>query len=318
MNSPTKPEGKNVDLLFHLDEESLRILLDSFHDGVYLADLEGKVLFWNKEAESITGHPERDVIGQTCADILVHIDDQGNRLCSQDCPVQQTLKDGSARAMEAYLLHRDGYRLPVSLRVIPLRSQEGRIVGAAQIFADVSPKLAMPPGIEDLNRRELLDPLTDTGNQQFLKIALESRFEEMHKYHLSFGLLYADIDQFSHISESYGKETGQKIIRMVAKTLQSNLRFTDIVGRGGADKFLVILMNVDESKLSVVGNKLRLLVQSSYLPLENETIGVTVSMGGVVAKKRESVSELMGRAEKLMLHSKWLGRNRVSLQFEGQ
>jgi diguanylate cyclase (GGDEF)-like protein/PAS domain S-box-containing protein len=318
MKEPTLPGGKNAGLLQALDEATAKLLLDSLHDGIYLADKEGKILFWNKEAEAITGHPEREAMGQTCSDILAHIDDQGKILCTEDCPVQQTLKDGMSRDLEAYLLHRDGYRLPISLRVIPLRDQEGRIAGAAQIFLDVSPKLAMPPGIEDLNRRELLDPLTETGNQQFLKIALDSRLEEMRKFHLSFGFLYVDIDHFSQVTESYGKEMGQKIIRMVAKTLQSNLRFTDIVGRWGADKFLVILLNVDEAKLSVVGNKLRLLVQSSYLPLETETLSVTVSMGGVVAKKRESSSELMGRAEKLMLHSKWLGRNRVSLRFEGQ
>jgi len=309
---------KKFGSLLPLDDNSVRLLLDSLNDGVYLADREGKILFWNKQAESITGHPEHEVLGQTCSDILVHVDDSGKLLCRDDCPVRKTLKDGTSQNLNVYLLHRDGYRLPVAVRVIPLAGQDGAIIGAAQIFTDTSPKLAMPPGIEDLSRRELLDPLTETGNQQYLKIALASRIEEMRRFQLPFGLLYVDIDQFSNIPESYGREMGQKVIRMVAKTLQSNLRFTDIVGRWGMDKFLVILLNVDEAKLNVVGNKLRLLVQSSYLPLPNGSLSVTVSLGAVAAKKRESVSELLERAEKLALHSKWLGRNRVSSRFEGQ
>ncbi len=176
----------------------------------------------------------------------------------------------------------------------------------------------MPPGIDDLGRRELLDPLTETGNQQYLKIALAARIEEMRRFRIPFGILYADIDQFSSIPQSYGREVGQKVIQMVAKTLRSNLRFTDIVGRWGTDKFLLILLNVDEAKLNVVGNKLRLLVQNSYLTLPNGSLSVTISVGAVAAKKRESASELLEQAEKLALHSKWLGRNRVSSRFEGQ
>ncbi len=311
-------EKKELASLLRLDDNGIRLLLDSLNDGIYLADREAKIIFWNKQAESITGHPEQEVLGQTCSDILVHVDDSGNILCRSDCPVRKTLKDGTFQNLNAYLLHRDGYRLPVAIRVIPFTGPDGATVGAAQIFADTSPKLAMPPGIDDLGRRELLDPLTETGNQQYLKIALAARIEEMRRFRIPFGILYADIDQFSSIPQSYGREVGQKVIQMVAKTLRSNLRFTDIVGRWGTDKFLLILLNVDEAKLNVVGNKLRLLVQNSYLTLPNGSLSVTISVGAVAAKKRESASELLEQAEKLALHSKWLGRNRVSSRFEGQ
>lgn len=292
--------------------DAFRTLLNRLREGVYFLDREKRIVFWNKAAEQLTGYREDEVLGRCCSDhILMHLDDQGTILCGERCPSSQCLADGYPMEFNSCFLHKEGYRVPGHVRLLPCRENAGKIVGVAQVFSDISPRLNMPPKTEELERLKLLDAQTESGNKRFLKIYLEARIEEMRKYRLPLGLLFVDIDNFANVNEIYGRIIGDKIIRMVAKSLANNARFTDVVGRWGEDQFLVVLLNVREEKLDVVANKLRLLTQRSGIPVGNAYLGVTVSIGFTEARQRDTVESLIDRAGKLMRHAKRLGKNRV-------
>jgi GGDEF domain-containing protein len=88
------------------------------------------------------------------------------------------------------------------------------------------------------------------------------------------------------------------------------------VGRWDSDEFLLAVLNVDESKLDLVGNKIRLLIEKSNIMVSTRLVRVTVSIGATLAFRVDSLDVLVSRAESLMKHSKWLGRNKVSLKIE--
>src|SRR5689334_15269715 len=112
-------------------------LLELLFDGLYYVDRNKKISFWNKAAEKITGYERAEVTGFCCADnILRHIDDEGHELCLDGCPLSATLFDGQVREAHVYLHHKRGHRVPVSIRVTPIRDAEGEIIGAAEVFAD--------------------------------------------------------------------------------------------------------------------------------------------------------------------------------------
>jgi diguanylate cyclase (GGDEF)-like protein len=134
----------------------------------------------------------------------------------------------------------------------------------------------------------------------------------MQKFGLSFGVLYIDVDRLAEINDLYGRATGDRLLAAIAKTLLNNLRFVDVLGRWEDDAFLAIVANVNEVKLDVVANKLRLLAQNSFIFTNGLSVSTTVSIGATMARRRDTIKEIISRAEKLMLHSKWLGRNRVS------
>jgi len=68
-----------------------------------------------------------------------------------------------------------------------------------------------------------------------------------------------------------------------------------------------------KNRLDIVANKLRLLVAESYITVETGLLNATVSMGATLVQRFDTIESLVKRAEELMLHSKWLGRNKVSL-----
>jgi diguanylate cyclase (GGDEF)-like protein/PAS domain S-box-containing protein len=294
-------------------EKNTLTILNHIHDGVYFIDHECKIFFWNRAAERITGYSESDVKDMTCSDnILNPVDDSGKSLCDENSPVKKALDDGQVYRTDAYILHREGYRIPVSIQSFPLLDEAGKITAAAEIFTDISPKFAMPQRRLELDKMQLLDEQTELGNKRYLEIQLQSRLEDIKKYRIPFGVLYVDVDDLKGVNETHGESVGDQILSVVAKTLSNNVRFIDIVGRWDSDEFLVVILNVDENNLDLVANKLRLLMEQSHIMVNANFVRVTISIGATLATRVDEVEILVKRAQSLMHHSKWLGRNRVS------
>jgi diguanylate cyclase (GGDEF)-like protein/PAS domain S-box-containing protein len=298
-----------------IDRNFTEILLNNIHDGIFFVDQDCRIFFWNKGAEQITGFALSTVSGRICSDNTISpVDESGKNLCDEDCPVKKALSDGQTHTAEAYLQHKEGHRMPVSIRAFPILGEDGEVVAAVETFHDNSPKFIMPQHKKELERMQLLDPLTDVGNQRYLEIYISSRLDEIKKYRIPFGLLYIDVDHLKEVNDTYGKPAGDQVLRAVAQTITNNIRFFDILGRWESDEFLVVVLNVDENKLDFVGNKIRLLIEKSSVLVDSQLVRVTVSVGATLAFRVDSLDVLISRARSLMDHSKWLGRNKVSVK----
>jgi diguanylate cyclase (GGDEF)-like protein/PAS domain S-box-containing protein len=292
------------------------LVFNQVQDGVACIDKDRKIVFWNKAAEQTTGLEGGEILGKQCfEDLSLFVDQDGVNICRERCPVDLTLKDGTIRSLEVYIRHRDGFRLPVSLRILPVFKEDGSIIGAVETFSSTAPRVAIPLSIGELEKMGLIDADTAIANRQYLDMTLRGRLEEFQKFGLSFAVIYVDIDNFNKTLEKFGRFNASKILRTVARTLHKNTRYFDIVGRWSTEEFLVILLNIDESRLDIVANKLRLLVAESYITTETGMLNATVSIGASIVQRYDSIEALIKRTEQLMMHSKWLGKNRVSLSF---
>lgn len=289
-------------------------ILDSLYDGVYFVDRDRKITYWNRGAERISGYESSEVVGRCCADnLLMHVDDKGVNLCNAGCPLAQTIIDGEVRETEVYLQHKDGHRLPVFVRVSPLRDSSGRIVGAVEAFSDNSSKTELIQRIEDLQEMALVDPLTGLANRRCIHMKLRSRIDEMKRYGWTCGVLFIDVDHFKTINDSYGHNIGDSVLMMIARTLSSNLRSYDLLGRYGGEEFVAIIASVNTAQLYSFANRLRVLVEQSSLTSEYGKMRATVSIGATVAQPTDTVEAVIARADQFMYQSKAGGRNRVSV-----
>lgn len=289
-------------------------LLDEMHDGIYMVDSEKKITYWNRSAERLTGFKEAEVKGTPCkGNILMHCDIQGAVLCNKACPVADTLITGKRFEAEVYLQHKEGHRVPVLMCISPITDSKGKITGAVEIFSDHSWSVAAVKKIEELREISLVDALTDTSNRRFLEMNINNMLAGMRRYNLAFGMLFLDIDHFKNINDTYGHDIGDKVLRMVSKSLGSTLRPLDILGRWGGEEFIALLLNTNKENLLAVANRLRLLVENSALPTDKGTINVTISVGGTIAQADDTIHSLVKRADELMYQSKKNGRNRVSV-----
>jgi diguanylate cyclase (GGDEF)-like protein/PAS domain S-box-containing protein len=296
------------------NSEYYKKVLDNLYDGIYFLDKDKKIIFWNKGAERHTGYKNSEVIGKHCWDnILMHVDEKGMKLCDESCPISQTISDCRLREVEVYLHHKEGHRVPVSMRIAPIHDSDAQVVVAVEIFSEKSPKFTMHQKIEELKNLALIDPPTESGNRRYIEMNLKGRLEEMKRYRWSFGILFIDIDHFKNINDRYGHDIGDRILKMVSKTISNSLRSFDVLGRWGGEEFIAVVVNVNEEQLHAISDRLRLLVEQSSIVVGSDTVRATISLGATLTLENDTVYTMVKRADQLMYKSKASGRNCVSM-----
>jgi len=294
------------------DDAFYETLLDNLYDGVYFVDKDRSVTYWNKGAEQITGYTSSEVLGKRCSDnILVHVDRQGTPMCTGICPLAETISKGIEGNQEIYLRHKNGHRVPVIVRVAPIRNDQGEIVGGVEIFTDNIPPSSALERLAELERMAFLDTLTNLANRRYAEINLNARLEEMGRYGWRFGVLFVDIDRFKNINDRHGHNVGDEVLKMVAKTLQNSMRSFDVVSRWGGEEYVIVIANVEGGELVATANRSRALVEQSRVP-SVPSLRITVSIGATIAQENDTVESIIKRADTLMYRSKQTGRNRIS------
>lgn len=302
-------EVRKMDKEFNVYKE----MLDNLYEGVYFVDKDRKITYWNTGAERITGFKAEEVIGHHCHDnILNHVDDHDKQLCLSGCPLHSTLNDGEVREAGVYLHHKDGHRVSVAVRTVPIYDN-GEIIGAVEVFVDDDRQAEMHKTINELKEYALHDQLTELPNRRYADSFLQNRFKEFKELKISFAVAVMDIDNFKSVNDTYGHDVGDKVLRMVGKTLVSAFRKTDMVGRWGGEEFVVILPGISNDNLPGVLEKARALVERSSLRREGAALSVTVSIGATLAEKNDDLESILKRADRALYLSKEAGRNRISL-----
>ena len=300
---------------FALDASLYHGILDQIDDGVYFVDREKRILLWNRSAERITGFPRSEVVGEHCGNRwLCHIDGSGRMLCTNGCPLQRAVDTGVPIEADAFLQHKQGHRIPVRIKTIPLRDRQNRLVCAVEAFRSTADDRSQDHIIEELSHLAMMDDLTMLPNRRHFDMQLDRRLAELGRFGWPFGTLMIDIDRFKRVNDSAGHQMGDEVLRMVARTLSSNCRGLDTIARWGGEEFTAIITNVREDELRLVAEKFRTMVEASGLREgENDPIHVTVSIGGAIARPNETPAELIRRTDEMLYVAKRSGRNRVCI-----
>jgi len=291
-------------------------LIQHLFEGVYIVDQSRKIVFWNSGSEKITGYTAEEVVGEHCYhNILKHVTPDGKELCFDGCPLHHTLATGEIQQNDVYLHHKDGYRVPVSVKTFPLRDADGNITASVEVFTDS--RYQKSNHQENRKLRELLtiDTLTNVPNRRYLEFQLETLVREYKQFKTNFGILFFDIDHFKNVNDTYGHNVGDEILRIVAGTLRNTVRGKDTIGRWGGEEFIGLIKVDSLEGLMILSEKLRVLVEkSSYSMSETEELKVTISVGGTLYRAGESYIDLIQRADELMYYSKQNGRNRSTIK----
>jgi diguanylate cyclase (GGDEF)-like protein/PAS domain S-box-containing protein len=291
-------------------------LLDHMSDGVYFVDRDRCIQYWNEGAYRLTGYQAKDVVGRRCQDnILCHVDYAGKRLCLEGCPLSACIADGSPREANILLRDKQGRRVPVHVRVQPIRGADGTIAGAVEIFSDDSAQIEAQRKTEALNRLAFLDHLTKLPNRRFMEMSLSTALSEYQVHHDPFGVMLIDLDELKNINDTFGHGCGDRALLEVANTLAGSLRTADTVGRWGGDEFLAIMVHADRPVLKSLAERCVAMVkQTSISGNDGKLISLSISVGATLAEGDVTVEEVMQRADQLLYESKTAGRNRATTE----
>lgn len=290
-------------------------LLEQVSDGVYFVNTARRITYWNSGAVELTGYTAAEVLGRRCsAGLLRHVDETGCALCQNGCPLAAVMGDGQRRTAEVYLHHKDGHRVAVTVRGHALTDPDGRIVGSAELFT-VRPNSPYA----DLGRRSPSnsdDPVTGLPTRHLGEFHLATLTAAVTAGQDSLGVVFVDVDHFKVINDTHGHRAGDGVLRMVGRSMATALRRGDLPARWGGEEFLALLPGVDAKGLVAAAERIRMLVENSWMDHAGTRLRVTASVGATLARPGESPGDLVDRADRLMYQSKGAGRNRITTDTE--
>ena len=168
---------------------------------------------------------------------------------------------------------------------------------------------------EDACRLALFDPLTGLYNHRSLQNMLQKEMALSTTHSAAVSIIMVDIDHFRRFNEAFGHDVGDRILRVVAETIQSVLRPEDFAARYGGEEFTIVLPNTDEAFAHLIAEKLRAALTLQDIT-EKEAITnavpLSASLGHATFPQHASVpASLLKAADMALYAAKRAGRNRV-------
>ena len=160
------------------------------------------------------------------------------------------------------------------------------------------------------------DFLTNTSNRAFM----DKKIAELNKTEEQIGVVVCDIDNFKHINDNFNHSVGDQVVQHFVKTLKSHLNEDDYLFRSGGDEFTVFLRNRRFDDSVALLEKIRKAIegQPAETIYNNKPISIayTASFGLYYYKVGDQATMEKGyiHADNLLIESKQLGRNRLSVK----
>jgi two-component system cell cycle response regulator len=158
------------------------------------------------------------------------------------------------------------------------------------------------------------DSLTGIRNRRTFFTLFEQEWRRADRTQAPLSCVMIDVDRFKNLNDTYGHQTGDKVLKQIAHTLDDGLRKSDVLCRYGGEEFCVILPETPVDGAAIWANRQRQAIEELSFPHGEATIKVSASFG--VAKRETEtncVDALVNDADLALLHSKSTTRNTVTL-----
>lgn len=293
-----------------------QITLDCIGDAVLVVDPEGKIIYLNKVAETLTGWSSEMALGLPHEEVFFIID--GTTRQRGISPSQRAISEDRIveLALGSVLIRRDGTGIEIEDSAAPIHNRFGKLAGAVIVFHDASQSQFE---MEKMNYLAQHDFLTDLPNRVLLMERLTQAIGMAKRHHKQVALLFLDLDHFKEINDSFGHAVGDQLLREVAANIVTCVRATDTVCRHGGDEFVILLTEIEERQDTVQVAEKLLAKFSAPRIIDGHEIQVTMSIGiSVYPENGLDADTLIQNADTAMYTSKDNGRNSYQFSHQGQ
>jgi len=183
-----------------------------------------------------------------------------------------------------------------------------------QVLQFVSTQSAIAINNADLYNMAIRDGMTRLYINKYFRERLQEEWNRSVRMKRNLAVVIFDIDYFKSINDTYGHQAGDRVIKELARVLQSNCRSIDIPCRYGGEEFTVILPETGKEEAVIFAERIRGIAEGLRIEYEESTIRLSVS-GGIASLPElqpKDSNELMEMADLALYHAKKSGRNSVA------
>jgi len=158
----------------------------------------------------------------------------------------------------------------------------------------------------------IVDGLTQIYNKRYLQESLEREIVRSRRHGRDLSMLMIDIDHFKNINDTHGHLAGDFVLKELAGLVQTRIRRDEVFARYGGEEFAVVLPETTLDGAALLAETLRQKVAEREFVFHEDTIRVTISIGGAELKEEDRfANDLIRRADERLYAAKNGGRNQV-------
>lgn len=281
--------------MHHALDSTCKALVENLPDGVCYVSMEGMVLYANRSFANLLGFASQQVLLGLSMLAFMHPD---YHVPMEDFLYRVLQKDHSLSAIQVQILGSEENQRWMEIRWIDIPVEEGAFL----VVRDLTSYKTLQ---EELLLQALTDELTGLYNRRGFKMMAEQELKHCHRLKNEVVLLSIDIDTFKQINDTYGHDEGDRVLKLVAKTLETSFRSSDIIGRWGGDEFLVLALDAPSGAVDLLTARFKQALfdisQRQGLPY---MIAVTIGSAFSNVKTVSSLEQLIQQADKAMYTNK--------------
>lgn len=271
---------------------------DIMPDTIVVVDGAGRIVCANPAIESLLGYSAEEVVGEPLGCLIP----QAYRAAHERHFAQfreRTIPTAMGARPLLAALHKSGVEAPISISIANLEFEEGRY--SVAVMRDVG---ALQTEITAANALAETDTLTGIGSRLRLSRVMQAAIAEG----LPFGLLFLDLRQFKPFNDNHGHEIGDRVLQIVARRIESDIRAADLAARFGGDEFVVLLSGLDRKSLleQRACSICRGLTRPFHIRDMSGSIGVSIG-GAIYPRDGQTAAALLEVADRNMYRARKLG-----------
>ena len=309
-------ERKRTERRLQENEERFRALTELSSDWYWEQDAQFRFVRMDSSQPAPISQISGDVVGKT------HWELTGQNVSEQEWEQHRNLLRAHQvfRDFEMRSRGPEGSEVCVSISGAPIFDADGAFLGYRGVSRDIT---AQKVAADQIHLLAFYDALTDLPNRRLLIEQLKKALQGHARTRRQAALLFIDLDNFKMLNDTMGHETGDELLRQVARRLVSCVREADTVARLGGDEFVVMLDDLSDDpqeaalQAESVGTKI-LAAFGSAFELDGRSHRSTPSIGiTLFGKGNQSVDDLLKHADLAMYQAKGAGRNTLRIFDEG-
>lgn len=164
--------------------------------------------------------------------------------------------------------------------------------------------------LEVQRKKAMQDALTELPNREAYNERAHAEVQRWQRYGRPLSVAVFDIDHFKRINDSFGHQAGDRVIKVIGRSIAKRLREVDFFCRYGGEEFVALMPETDSKTALEVLEKVRDAIANAAFNYKDQPLTITVSIGVTEFKTSDTLESAFERADQALYNAKSTGRNR--------